>query len=105
LDVDIALRGVAVVAFEARSLYRRRGVPRRDRGERARGLRLDLFERRHDLGHALAGEVLEIAGLENLHDAVPDVLGEAAVDPVLERGSEVVRRLIDVFGGGPGFSE
>jgi len=56
-----------------------------------------------DLSHALAGEVLEIAGLENLHDAVPDVLGEPAVDPVLERGSEVVRRLIDVFGGGQDF--
>ena len=56
-----------------------------------------------DLSYALAGEILEIAGLENLQDAVPDVLGEAAVDPVLERGSEVVRRLIDVFGGGQDF--
>ena len=80
-----------MVAFEARPVYRRRGAPRRDVGERASDFRLDLFERHHDLSNALAGEVLEIAGLENLQDAVPDVLGEAAVDPVLERGSEVVR--------------
>ena len=44
-----------------------------------RDLRLDLLERRHDLGNALAGQVLEIAGLEDADDLIEDLAGAAGV--------------------------
>ncbi len=55
------------------------------------------------LASALAGEVLEIAGFEDLDHAIADVLGEALLDFAFERGGQIVRRLIDLFRGGENF--
>ncbi len=59
---------------------------------------LDAAERRHHLGHALAGEILVVAGFEDLDHAIADILGKSLLDVALERGRQVVCRLIDVFG-------
>ena len=37
---------------------------------------LDELQRRHHMGDALTGEILKIAGLENLHHAILDIMGE-----------------------------
>ena len=61
-----------------------------------------LLEERQGLDHLadpLAGQVLEIAGLENLHHPVADVVGEALLVLALERGGQRVGALVDVLGG------
>ena len=60
---------------------------------------LDERQRLDHLADALAGEILEIAGLENLHDAVLDVVGEPLLVAALEHRRERVRGLVDVLGG------
>ena len=56
--------------------------------DRATGLNvlLDELQRLKHMANALAGEVLEIAGLENLHDAVLNVLGKPLLVAALGRG-------------------
>jgi len=60
---------------------------------------LEPAEARQHFGNALAREILKVAGLEDLKHAIPDILREPLLEVVLERGRQVVRRLIDVFGG------
>ena len=78
--VDVALRDVAAVAVEPRAVQVLRAVApsarRRvlDLVEHARDVILDRVERRHHLGDALAGEVLEIARFENPDDEIGNVL-------------------------------
>ncbi len=57
-------------------------------------------ERLHHLGDALADQVLEIARLENAQNAVGNVLRQFLLEPSLERGRQVIGKLIDLFGGG-----
>ncbi len=51
---------------------------------------LDELQRRQHMGDALAGEVLEIAGLENLHHAILDVVGEPLSWPLLSAADSVL---------------
>src|ERR1041385_7919510 len=44
--------------------------------EQPRDVLLDKLQRLEHMADALAGQVLEIAGLENLHDALLDVMDE-----------------------------
>ena len=50
------------------------------------------------MGDALAGEVLEIAGLENLHHAILDVVGEPLLVAALDRRRQRVGGLVDLLG-------
>ena len=59
---------------------------------------LDELQRRHHMGDALTGEVLKIAGLESLHHAILDIMGEPLVVAALDRCCERVGSLIDRFG-------
>ena len=60
---------------------------------------LDRLQRRHHLADALAGEIVEIAGFENLRHLVLDVLRHALLVPALERGGERGGGLFDRLGG------
>src|SRR6478609_6064107 len=62
-----------------------------------RDMLLDELQRRHHMGDALTGEVLKIAGLENLHHAILDVMGEPPVVAALDRCRERVGGLVDRF--------
>ena len=60
-----------------------------------------LLEERQGLDHLadpLPGQILEIAGLENLHHAVADVVGETLLVLALEPGGQRVGALVDVLG-------
>ena len=50
-----------------------------------------------------ASQILEIARLENVRHAVPDVLCQAGFEIAFQQAREIVRRLIDVLGGGQDF--
>jgi len=75
-----------VIALQSRTTRRRCGVDMRELVERAGDLFIDATERRHHLGDALTGEILEIASFEDLDHAIPDVVGEFLRDVALERG-------------------
>src|SRR3984885_4081076 len=89
--VDIILRGVADVAFQLRTIQefgvalsgiddrrcmRLDGVDAAPDIHHNGNVMLDELHRVHHLLDALAGEVLEIAGLENRDDALLDFLAE-----------------------------
>ena len=57
------------------------------------------LQRRHHLADALAGEIVEIAGFEDLRHLVLDVLRHALLVPALERGGERGGGLFDRLGG------
>ena len=76
--VDVGLRDVAAVDLEPRAVQILRAVaPRRGRVldllEHAGDVVLDEIERRQNFGDALAGQILEIAGLEYLDHKFLDV--------------------------------
>ena len=57
-----------------------------------------VLDHRHGADHiadALAGKILEIAGFVDLHDVVLDVLGQAALVIVLQRGGERPGAFVD----------
>ena len=111
--VDVVLRGMAAVAGKLRAVEEalaRRRVRRPSTIGLKRSMRLpdldqpgdvilDEAQRRHHLGDPLAGEVLEIAGLEDLHHPVLDVVRQPLVVTALERGGERARGLVDLLGG------
>ena len=81
----------------------RRGIRARQFLQHASDLAIEVVERSPHFGDALAAEILEIARLENVRHPVPDVLGQAAFEIALQQAHEVIRRLIDVLGGGQDF--
>jgi hypothetical protein len=58
---------------------------------------LDEFQRRQHLRDALAGKVLEIAGIEDADHLVADVLRERALLLALDRGRKRVGGLVEIF--------
>ena len=58
-----------------------------------------MFKVAITLADALAGEVLEIAGLVDLHHVILDVLREAALVIGLQRGGERAGAVVDDLGG------
>ena len=59
---------------------------------------LDELQRLEYMTDALAGEILEIAGLENLHHAVLDIMGQPLFVAALDRRRQRVGGLVDLFG-------
>src|ERR1700733_10404359 len=104
-SVDLALRGMAAVDVEARTMQIRRVIPavalRRilDLVERASDVILDDFQHRRHLADALPDQILKIARLENADDVVGNILRQTLLDLTLERGRKIVGQLIDLFGG------
>ncbi len=106
--VDFALTGVAAIAVELGAvdqLAAGRGLFRRSLRrtavaaiEHGRELLLDQVQGVDHLGDALAGEVLEIAGLVDRHRALLDVLGEPALVVAPERGGQRLGAVVDAFG-------
>ena len=92
--VDVGLRDVAAVGLEPRTVQILRAVaPRRGRifdlFEHAGDVVLDEIERRQNFADALAGKILEIAGLENLDHEILDVLGEAVLAASMARSAAI----------------
>ena len=63
--------------------------------QQARDARFDQPQRLKHMGHALAREILKVAGFENLDHAILDVVGEAMIVAALQRNRERLRGLID----------
>src|SRR5262249_56833234 len=107
--VDFALGGVPVIVGELRTVEETAVVAAGAIGQRrfemldahpdieqAADPLFDELQRRHHVGDTLAGEVLEIADLEDAHNALLDVLSETEFMSGLERGGQRVRRLVDL---------
>ena len=91
------------IIAQPRAVQGRRGIRARQFLEHASDLAMKGVERRPHFGDALAGQILEIARLENVRHAVPDVLCQAGFEIAFQQAREIVRRLIDVLGGGQDF--
>jgi len=94
---------VTCIIAQPRAVQGRRGIRARQFLEHASDLAIQGVERRPHFGDALAGQILEIARLENVRHAVPDVLCQAGFEIAFQQAREIVRRLIDVLGGGQDF--
>jgi hypothetical protein len=94
---------VTCIIAQPRAVQGRRGIRARQFLEHASDLAIQGVERRPHYGDALAGQILEIARLENVRHAVPDVLCQAGFEIAVQQAREIVRRLIDVLGGGQDF--
>src|SRR4051812_33424891 len=109
--VDVVLGGVAAVVGELRAVeeaavvlnfgleHNRRelldAVPDR---QQPGDVLLDELQRLKHMANALAGEILEIAGFENLHDPVLNVVGKPLLMAALGRRRQRVGGLVDLFG-------
>jgi hypothetical protein len=94
---------VTCIIAQPRAVQGRRGIRARQFLEHASDLAIQGVERRPHFGDALAGQILEIARLENVRHAVPDVLCQAGFEIAFQQAREIVHRLIDVLGGGQDF--
>ena len=75
----------------------RQGFPR-DVFEHAGDVILDEVQDRQNLADTLSGEILEIAGFEDLDDNVLNILDQALLVLAGDRSGKSFRRLIDFFG-------
>jgi hypothetical protein len=85
------------IARQARAVNRGRGAGARNLIKRGGDLAFETRERRHDFGHTLAGQILKIAGLEDLGHLVANVLRKPLFGSAFERRRQVVGGNVDVF--------
>src|SRR3954447_25907850 len=110
--IDVVLRGVADVLGELRSVEQPgialtlrdllnldalEGLQTTPDLHHAQDMRLDEFQGPDNLADALAGQILEITGLEDLDDSLLHVLRQRVILIILQASRQCVRDLIDLF--------
>ena len=85
------------LARQAGTVNRRRGGGARNLVKRGGDLAFETRRRRHDFGHTLAGQILKIAGLEDLRHPVANVLCKPLFGSAFECRRQVVGGNVNVF--------